>query len=199
MSAPLLALPRAFVARYGAPVLRSVDPAIFRRRYFTHCLECGFCHDWCCQFGVDVDREHVDQILAHADALEAFLGIPRDQWFAGEVEQDDDVPGGETWRTRVVDGACVFLNRKGRGCRLHAFCLEQGIEHRELKSIVDVLFPLTFESGVLCPASEAAAEELICLRTGPTLYRGVRSEIAYYFGPELVGELDRLEAIDMAG
>ena len=195
----LLSLPRAFSARYGAPVLRSVDPAIFRRRYFMHCLECGFCDDWCCQFGVDVDRKHVDQILAHADALEAFLGISRDQWFTGEVEQDEDVPGGETWRTRVVDGACVFLNRKGRGCRLHAFCIEQGIEHRELKSIVDVLFPLTFEGGVLCPAREAAAEELVCLGTGPTLYRGVRSEIAYYFGPELVGELDRLEALDVAG
>lgn len=199
MSAPLFALPRAFVARYGAPVLRSVDRAIFRQRYFTHCLECGFCHDWCCQFGVDVDRYHVDRILAHADALEAFLGIPRDQWFTGDVELDADVPGGETWRTRVTDGACVFLNREQRGCRLHAFCLEQGIEHRELKSIVDVLFPLTFEGGVLCPAREAAEEELVCLRTGPTLYRGVRSEIAYYFGPELVAELDRLEAIDMAG
>ena len=195
----LLALPRVFPARYGVPVLRSVDPAIFRRRYFMHCLECGFCNDWCCQFGVDVDREHVDQILAHADALEAFLGIARDQWFSGEVELDEDVPGGETWRTRVLGGACVFLNRKGRGCQLHAFCVEQGIEHRELKSIVDVLFPLTFEGGVLCPAREAVAEELVCLRTGPTLYRGVRSEIAYYFGPELVGELDRLEALDAAG
>ena len=195
----LLSLPRAFSARYGAPVLRSVDPAIFRRRYFMHCLECGFCDDWCCQFGVDVDREHVDQILAHADALEAFLGISRDQWFTGEVEQDEDVPGGETWRTRVVDGACVFLNRKGRGCRLHAFCVEQGIEHRELKSIVDVLFPLTFEDGVLCPAHEAADGTLVCLDSGPTLYRGVRSEIAYYFGHELIAELDRLEALDLTG
>jgi hypothetical protein len=199
MSTTLLALPRAFTARYGAPMLRSVDPAIFRRRYFTHCLDCGFCHDWCCQFGVDVDRYHVDRILAHADALEAFLGVARDQWFTGEVEQDDDVPGGETWRTRVVDGACVFLNRGGRGCRLHAFCVERGIEHRELKSIVDVLFPLTFEDGVLCPAHEAADGTLVCLDSGPTLYRGVRSEIAYYFGQELIGELDRLEALDLAG
>lgn len=192
-------LPRDFASRYGVPVLRSVDPAIFQRRYFTHCLDCGFCHDWCCQFGVDVDRYHVDRILAHADALEAYLGIPRDQWFSGEVERDADVPGGETWRTRVVDGACVFLNRQGRGCRLHAFCMEQGIEHRELKSIVDVLFPLTFEDGALCPAAEAGDGELVCMGSGPTLYRGVRSEIAYFFGNELVGELDRLEALTVAG
>lgn len=195
----LLALPRPFAARYGVPVLHAVDPAIFRSRYFTHCLDCGFCHDWCCQYGVDVDRTHVDQILAHADALEVFLGIPRDRWFTGERELDSDVPGGESWRTQVVDGACVFLNRTGRGCRLHAFCLDQGIDHRELKSVVDLLFPLTFEGGVLCPATEAAADELVCMRTGPTLYRGVRSEIAHLFGPELIGELDRLEALDMAG
>ena len=199
MPAAPLPLPRDFRSRYGVPVIRSVDPAIFQRRYFTHCLDCGFCHDWCCQFGVDVDRYHVDRILAHADALETFLGIPRDQWFSGEVEQDTDVPGGETWRTRVLDGACVFLNRQGRGCRLHAFCLAQGIEHRELKSIVDALFPLTFEDGALCPATEAADGELVCMGSGPTLYRGVRSEIAYFFGDELVGELDRLEALTGAG
>jgi hypothetical protein len=28
---------------------------------------------------------------------------------------------------------------------------------------------------------------------GPTIYRGIRDEIAWYFGQGLVGELDRLE------
>jgi hypothetical protein len=189
-----LALPRAFPSRYGVPVLRAVDPAIFHLRYFTHCLQCGFCNDWCCQFGVDVDRYHVDRILAHADELETYLGIARDRWFTGEVEAEADSPGGETWRTRVEHGACVFLNRHGRGCLLHAFCLERGIDHHELKSLVDGLFPLTFEAGVLAPADEALDHELVCLDTGPTLYRGMRAEIAYYFGSDLVAVLDDLEA-----
>lgn len=196
MTPPLVALSRTYHSRYGAPRLHSVDRAIFQRRYFTHCLACTFCHDWCCNFGVDVDRYHVDRILAHADALEAYLGIPRDKWFTGEIEPDDDAPGGETWRTRVVEGACVFLNRQGRGCRLHAFCLEQGIEHRELKSIVDVLFPLTFEEGVLCPADEVLDDELVCLGSGPTLYQGVKVELRYCFGEELIAELDCLEAME---
>jgi hypothetical protein len=196
MAPSLVALPRTFWSRYGAPQLHSVDRTIFRRRYFTHCLSCTFCHDWCCSFGVDVDRYHVDRILAHADALEAYLGIPREQWFTGEIEPDADVPGGETWRTRVVDGACVFLNRQGRGCRLHTFCLERGIEHRELKSVVDLLFPLTFEAGVLCPADEVLDDELVCVGSGPTLYQGVKDELAYCFGPELIAELDRLEATE---
>jgi len=196
MTSSLVALSRTFRSRYGAPQLHSVDRAIFRRRYFTHCLACTFCHDWCCSFGVDVDRYHVDRILAHADDLEAYLGIPREQWFSGEIEPDSDVPGGETWRTRVVDGACVFLNRQGRGCRLHAFCLERGIEHRELKSVVDVLFPLTFEEGVLCPADEVLDDTLVCLGSGPTLYQGVKEELHYCFGEDLIAELDRLEALE---
>lgn len=174
-------------------MLRSVDPEIFRRQYFTHCLECTFCNDWCCQFGVDVDRYHVDRILAHAAELEAYLGIPRERWFTAEREPDAESPGGETWRTSVMDGACVFLNRSGRGCRLHAFCLERGLDHHELKSVVDGLFPLTFEGGVLCPALEAEENELVCLGTGPTLYRGIREEIRYYFGDELITVLDALE------
>lgn len=188
-----LALPHGFPSRYGVPVLHAVAPEIFRRRFFTQCLDCAFCHDWCCQFGVDVDRYHVDRILAHADALEAYVGVPRARWFTGVVEAEADAPGGETWRTAVVDGACVFLNRQGRGCLLHAFSLEQGIDHHELKSLVDGLFPLTFEAGVLCPADEALSGELVCLDTGPTLYRGMREELRYYFGDELVGVLDRLE------
>lgn len=188
-----LPLPRAFPSRYGVPVLRAVAPEIFRRHFFTQCMDCTFCHDWCCQFGVDVDRYHVDRILAHADELEAYVGVPRDRWFTGEVDPEPDSPGGETWRTAVIDGACAFLNRRGRGCLLHAFCLERGIDHRELKSLVDGLFPLTFEDGVLCPADEAATGELVCLETGPTLYRGMREDLRYYFGPELVAVLDGME------
>ena len=194
MPAGLLRLPREFPSRYGTPTLHSVDPAIFQRRYFTHCLQCTFCHDWCCQFGVDVDRYHVDRILEHAADLEAYLGIPRERWFSDEREPDPEAPGGETWRTHVEDGACVFLNRAGRGCRLHAFCLDHALDHHELKSIVDGLFPLTFEAGVLCPALEAEEDELVCLGTGPTLYRGIRQEVRYYFGDELVGVLDAFEA-----
>lgn len=189
-----LPLPRPFPSRYGAPLLSEVDPQIFKRRYFTHCLQCTFCHDWCCQFGVDVDRYHVDRIMAHADALEAYTGIPRARWFTDEVAPEPDSPGGETWRTSVVDGACVFLNRRGRGCLLHAFCLERGIDHYELKPLVDGMFPLTFAAGVLCAASEVEENELVCLDTGPTLYRGTRDALRYYFGNDLVTALDRIEA-----
>jgi hypothetical protein len=184
-----------YVSRYGAPTIAAVDPRVFRLRYFTHCLSCTFCGDWCCQEGVDVDQMHYAAIMAHADPLEAYLAIPRERWFTGEVDEDDEVPGGASYRTAVVDGACVFLNRSGRGCRLHAFCLEDGIDYHDLKSMVDCLFPLTFGGHRLSVADEVIDGSLVCLETGPTIYRGLRSELEYYFGDGFVRELDAAEAL----
>jgi hypothetical protein len=169
-----------------------VDPRIFTYRYFTHCLQCGFCHDWCCSWGVDVDLRAVDAILRHADALERFTGVERARWFERGVERDARMPGGGSRRTRVEGGACVFLNRAGRGCRLHAFCLEQGLDYHELKSLVDCLFPLTFDGDRLCASDELTGRELVCMDQGPTAYEGVRDEIRYYFGDECVEVLDRM-------
>ncbi len=189
-----LKLPCPFASRSGVPVLKRVDPAIFLRRYFTHCLACGFCRDQCCTYGVDVDLETVQRINEHADDLERFSGIPRDQWFSGEVEADDALPGGGSWRTGVANGRCVFHNRGKRGCLLHLFSLDKGLDYHQLKSIVDCLFPLTFDDDLLCPADEVDDGSLVCLDTGPTLYRGVREEVRYYFGTAFIEALDRMEA-----
>lgn len=191
----LLRLPRPFPSRYGQPVILRVDPAIFRRRYFTACLDCGFCFDACCEHGVDVDEWHYRRIMQQADGLEAFTGIPRGAWFEERVEEDAQVPGGATRRTAVWDGWCVFLDREGRGCLLHRFAVRTGLDHRDLKSLVDCLFPLSFYDGVLCAAEDVADGTLVCLDTGPTLYRGQREELRYYFGDDFVQALDEMEAL----
>lgn len=189
-----LRLPRAFPSRDGVPSIARVDRRIFTLRYFTHCLQCGFCHDWCCQFGVDVELTRFHAIQRHADALERYLGIPRARWFEPETELDHEMPGGGVRRTQVVDGHCVFLRRDGRGCMIHAFALERGMDYHEIKSMVDCLFPITFADDLLCPADEILDGELVCAGQGPTLYRGVREELRYYFGDACVAALDVLEA-----
>lgn len=189
------ALSRPYPSREGAPVLARVDLAIFRARYFTHCLSHPTCRDACCSHGVDVDEANVARILAHADALERFTGIPRERWFRDDVVADREFPSGAHRRTRVENGACVFLDRDGRGCRVHAFCVAEGLDYHVLKPLVSTLFPLTFDEGLLHPSDEVHDRSLVCLDDArPTLYRGVRGELAYYFGEALVLELDALEA-----
>ena len=191
----IVALGRRYPSRYGAPTLWRVDTEIFTLRYFTKCMQCGFCKDACCTYGVDVDVVNVARIEAHAGALERFTGIARDLWFDGEVTEDGEFPGGRHTRTRVVGRGCVFLDASpgGRGCLLHRYAVENGIDYHELKPMVSALFPLTFDDGLLHPSDEAHDGSLVCLPAGDTLYRGVREELAHYFGRELVAELDGME------
>ena len=196
---PLHPLTRSYPCRYGAPTIAAVDPAIFARRYFTYCLQCTFCHDACCEYGVDYDWRVRKNLDVHADALEAFTGIGRTRWFTGDGTPDETMPGGGSDRTAVHDGACIFLNRESRGCAIHAYAVSAGVDYHDLKSIVDCLFPLTWDDDELGLSEEVLDSSLICLDTGPTLYRGVREELRYYFGDGLVAELDRIEAITAAG
>ena len=125
-----------------------------------------------------------------SDALESYSAISREKWFTNEYVEDDECPGGSFTRTQVVDDHCVFLNKTTRGCLLHSFSIENGMDYHELKPMISSLFPLTYEDGVLVPADEVLENELVCLGSGPTLYEGVRNEILYYFGNDLINELD---------
>lgn len=170
-----------------------MDTAIFVRSYFVNCMQCSYCHDSCCQYGVDVDVENVARLEAHAGPLAEFCGVPRERWFTDEWVDDREFPGGRQTRTRVEDGACVFRSRTGRGCTIHSYALARGLDYHELKPMVSVLFPVTFDGGLLHPSNEIADRSLQCIDDGPTIYRGVRDEIGWYFGRDLVAELDVLE------
>ncbi|MGH7436745.1 MAG: hypothetical protein ACRENE_13815 [Polyangiaceae bacterium] len=189
----------AYPTRWGAPVVDRVDTAIFERRYFMACMDCTYCFDSCCQYGVDVDAPTVERLEAVAPELEAFTGVARADWFTGEWTVDPEQPGGRHTRTKVKDGACVFRNRKGRGCTIHSFALEAGRDYHELKPMVSILFPVTFDYGLLHPSNEIEDRSLQCYGDGPTLYRGVRGEIEWYFGGDLVRELDGFERGALAG
>ena len=58
--------------------------------------------------------------------------------------------------------------------------------------MVSSLFPVTFGGGALLCSDELHDGSLVCAGDGPTAYEMARSELAYYFGPELVTELDAL-------
>jgi len=130
----------------------------------------------------------------HRTGLEAATGIPHAEWFTDEYEEDDAVPGGGTMRTNTNERGCVFLTPGGRGCTVHQYANDHGIDYHDIKSLVDVLFPLTYAGNLLTIADEVADGSLVCLDTGPTVYRGMRGELQYYFGDEFVKELDAIES-----
>lgn len=188
----IITLDKPYPSIHGAPVIDRIDTDIFTRTYFAHCMNCTFCGDSCCQYGVDVDIKNVARVMAVADKLEPFVGSTRDQWFEEYYESDQHFPGGQVTRTRVKEGACIFLNRKGRGCMLHSFALQEGMNFNDIKPLVSAIFPVTFDSGCLCPSDEILTNELICRDQGPSLYEGARSDLAHYFGAAFIKTLDDL-------
>ncbi len=194
LSTARVPLSREYRGRFDAPVVTHFDPAIFTERYFRACMECTFCHDSCCQYGCDVDLANVERLIGQFGvALENFVDRPRDSWFYDDVRHDPDLPGGAYKRSTTVNGACVFRNPKGRGCGIHAWCLEQGLDYHDIKPIVCWLFPIGIEAGALVPPNEVLDKTLICVDQGETLYRSQRGELLNLFGPELVAELDEME------
>ncbi|MEY2724278.1 MAG: hypothetical protein RLZZ458_145 [Planctomycetota bacterium] len=177
----------------GTPRVNRVDTRIFQLTYYMNCMGCNFCGDICCQYGVDVDLENVARLQERAEELEEFTGRPRSQWFQHQVVPDPEYPGGGYRRTQVIDGRCVFLNRQGRGCLIHSWCLQQGLPYQQLKPMVSSLFPVTFDQGVLLPSNETIESSLVCLGPGSTLYQGARGDLLWYFGEDLVAELDQME------
>ncbi len=190
----IVSLSQPYASRHEAPVIDRVDDIIFRATYFTHCMQCGFCKDQCCSYGADVDAENLARIGEVADELEAFTGLAREQWFEKPLAMDADFPGGLHTRTRAVDGACVFLDRQNRGCKIHAFAMSRGMDFNRIKPIVCTLFPVTFTEGLLCASDEVHDKTLVCLGEGPSLYEGAREGLLHYFGAGLVAELDTLSA-----
>ena len=185
-------LSRDYVCVQGAPVIHSVDTDIFALRYFARCMACGFCDDQCCSYGVDIDLGNVVRLAALGEDFSQRIAAPRAEWFTDTLIEDAEFPTGRHMRTQTRDGKCVFLARDKRGCTIHAYALEKGIDYHELKPIVSTLFPATFEHGVLVASSEVVDGSLICGGEGPSVYEGARDELTYYFGAAFVSELDAL-------
>lgn len=189
----MIALSRAFPCMLGGPLIDRVDEAIYTLRYFAACMDCGFCADQCCSYGVDIDTANMAALTALGPDFEAFVGTPQARWFTDEIVSDAEFPSGTYGRTRARDGKCVFAERKGRGCRIHAWCLAHGLDYHRFKPLVSTLFPVTFEFGALVPSPEALDGTLACAGSGPTLYDGARGELLHYFGAVFVAELDALQ------
>jgi hypothetical protein len=189
----VVALGRGHPSIFKAPILREVDTRIFSLRYFTRCMSCGFCNDQCCSYGVDIDFENAQALRGLGATFRDFIGVPEQDWFTAEVVEDAEFPSGRYIRTQTRGSHCVFHRKDGRGCLIHAYCLESGLDYHLYKPMVSILFPLTFNHGRLEPSSEVLDGSLVCAGDGPSLYEGVRGELEYYFGAGLIEELEAVK------
>ena len=157
----LLGFPRAFV--------EFVDPAdpdqIFRcdLTWLTSHWTCIFGRgcggiyadrpdDGCCTLGAHfADQKDERRVRGAVRQLSSELWQYKPEARAGgwiETEASETVRAGERpgRKTRVVDGACIFLNRPGfpagAGCALHLLALRQGRHHVETKPDVCWQLPI---------------------------------------------------------
>src|SRR5690606_39208829 len=98
----------------------------------------------CCSFGAHylepADRARVEAAARRLDPA-VFMHHEEARRGGASVE----LPGGQA-RTRIVDGACIFLNREswpgGAGCALHRAAIVRGAHPMEDKPEVCWMVPL---------------------------------------------------------
>lgn len=89
----------------------------------------------CCSIGAELaDEDEAMRVSALAATLPAEV-------FQFRAEADEQLFGTTSpWNTRIVDGACIFLNRPGfaggAGCALHVAALQHGDSPTEWKPLV---------------------------------------------------------------
>ena len=99
----------------------------------------------CCSVGAELTD--VDEAMT-VSALAAT--IPEHLWqFRGSVDADDVFHDASRGNTKVVDGACIFLNRPGfaggAGCALHLAAVEYGESPIDWKPSVCWQLPIRVE------------------------------------------------------
>jgi len=103
----------------------------------------------CCTYGAHfsdkADREHVVKVAKKLrDSEWEFAKLGRKKGIWKQVGKNDD--GSPDWQTRVVEDACIFLNRpgfaNGAGCALHQYAMRTGVHHSSVKPEVCWQLPL---------------------------------------------------------
>lgn len=98
----------------------------------------------CCSYGAHFsdkkDRRKIEKLAKDIDPeIWQFAKQGRKKGIAVEESKDD-------WRTRLVQGACIFLNRPdfhlGAGCALHVHAMREGVHHSTVKPEVCWQVPL---------------------------------------------------------
>lgn len=188
------------------PRFTSIEAAIFTRPYVADCMQhaCRQVYDGshrhrndvCCQYGADTDLAERDRILQKAEAIKTLMHpeAAAAPWFTDDVVAVAEFPTGQSVRTTVFDGGCVFLQHNGRGCALHRAALELGWELAPHKPHICQLYPVTYDDDAIMLSEDHADYSCAFDAEAPSVYRVQRASLAAVFGEALVAALDVAEA-----
>jgi Fe-S-cluster containining protein len=177
----------------GNLAISFVHRDIFLKKYFARCLECSFCHDWCCSFGADIDIQNVEKIQQQKEEILPFVRPPVAEWFDEEFTYYEEYAGNYNTRINPHGSRCAFISKDQRGCGLHRYAISKGMDYHEIKPLVCILFPLSFGEGILSIAPELDDGSLVCSGSGDSAYRAMSHELEHYFGQDLLAELTEIE------
>lgn len=110
-------------------------------------IEKGRPDDGCCSHGAYLtDAEDRERLDAGAAQLTAADWQFREIGLASGYVDDDELDEEPAHKTRVYDGACIFLNRPGFpggiGCSLHQMAVRKGLEPHTVKPDVCWQLPM---------------------------------------------------------
>ena len=121
-----------------------VDPFLFSHGYKNGDSPLQ-CDGMCCSFGVYVDTDEYQNILANADSIKKYFDETQTTdvslWFEKEFIADSDFPSGKCIGTEVFNDKCVFLN-KNKKCTLQQMSIAEGKHPWEFKPYFCITYPL---------------------------------------------------------
>ena len=171
----------------------AVSAEFLAARFARGCAMTG-CRANCCSDGVSVDLAHRDRVLAAEPLVLRYMDATQERdatkWFEDETIPDTDFPSGAATSTRVVNGACVFLDARGL-CVLHA----AEAESPGLKPFFCRAYPIVIMNGTLTIERDLCPDETQCcgpVEGGPlTAFDVCADEIEFLLGRAGARELRR--------
>ena len=162
-----------------------IDPLVFSAK-FPDCCRLDLCRSRCCRFGVWVDIEEQETIIANQGLFTPYLRPEAKDpgtWF-GKTELDPDCPSGLAVETQEIAGACSFFH-PAHGCVLQKGAVEADLHEWIIKPRFCIMFPLVVSGGELTVDDDM--KNLWCMkgknRTRPIL-ESVRKEVEFLFNED---------------
>lgn len=173
-----------------------IDTLIFEQKFVPRC-DLELCFGQCCDWGVYVDINFVEVIISNRydiiNSMDDEQPKNPDNWFEKNFIKDEDFPSGFAVSTNVYERKngteqCIFKD-KNNFCSLQVSAMKRETHKWEIKPFHCILYPVTFDKGILSYDSEHSINLNYCGLNHPenhsqSVFEAMTEEICYVFGDE---------------